>query len=414
MYSFSLKELFTLLLFCLSIFSFNIFLEYQNFTYFKENKHLQIHSTLQQQYLKTNSKGKKYWVMKFQNKDFILYTTSYKNLNLKINQTYTFNIITKNINFKDYISKNFYAPSYDFKFSDTERKTNILISYFLNQHQNEKMREFYGALFFAKSISYELRNDVNYYGIAHIIAISGYHIALLFSLIFFLLAPIYNFFQKRFFPYRNLKLDLSILIFLLLFAYAYLIGFVPSYVRSLAMALWGFYLLIKNIKILSFLNLALSVFICISLYPQLLFSVGFLFSILGVFYIFLYLHHFSNQFGNFTNVIFLNLWTFFAMVLPVLYFFPLVSYQQILSIILTGLFVIFYPLVLFLHFIHLGNLLDPFMLNFFNFKLYGANFYLPLWAFLLYLFFSLIAIKFRTLAFFCVLANFIPFIWILI
>lgn len=98
------------------------------------------------------------------------------------------------------------------------------------------------------------------------------------------------------------------------------------------MAFWVFYLLCKNIKIINFVTLFCSTLLCISLYPRLLFSIGFLFSILGVFYIFLYMHHFANKFNNLINIILLNIWTFFAMVLPVLYFFPLISYQQILGI----------------------------------------------------------------------------------
>ena len=267
-------------------------------------------------------------------------------------------------------------------------------------------------MFFAKSVSKELRNDVNHYGIAHLIAISGYHIGLLFSLIFFFLAPLYGFFQRRYFPYRNLKFDLSIFIFIVLFAYAYLIGFVPSFTRSLVMALFGFYLLIKNIKILSFFNLFLCVLICLSLYPNLLFSVGFFFSILGVFYIFLYLHHFAKFFGIVTNLILINLWTFLAMIIPVLYFFPLISYQQFLAIFLSLIFVLFYPLALFLHFIGAGFLLDYFLLEFFAFKFHSTNFILPFWAFCSYLLLSLFGIYFRILAFFCILLNLIPFIFI--
>lgn len=289
-----------------------------------------------------------------------------------------------------------------------------LLFYISLQHTNEKIKEFYGALFFALPISLELRNDVNYYGIAHLIAISGYHIGLLFSLIFFILAPIYSFFQKRYFPYRNLRLDLSILIFALLLAYACLIGFVPSFVRSLIMAFWVFYLLCKNIKIINFVTLFCSILLCISLYPRLLFSIGFLFSILGVFYIFLYMHHFANKFNNLINIILLNIWTFFAMVLPVLYFFPLISYQQILGIILSGIFVIFYPLVLFLHLINYGDLLNFILDEFFKFKIYGTNIHIPFWIFISYLIASLISVRFKYLAFLCIFANFIPFIMIVI
>ena len=408
----SLKEFLFLILVCGLIFLFNVVLEYQNFLAFKEQKHYFIEEAkLENIYAKFRKNGKKYFVLKLKAKDFNFYTTTYKDLNLSKNELLSLKIINEDVNFKDYLAKSFYAPSYDFEIL-FKPEENAIISYFLNQHKNEKMQEFYGALFFAKSISKELRNDVNHYGIAHLIAISGYHIGLLFSLIFFFLAPLYSFFQKRYFPYRNLRFDLSIFIFILLFAYAYLIGFVPSFTRSLVMALFGFYLLIKNIKILSFFNLFLCVLICISLYPNLLFSVGFFFSVLGVFYIFLYLHHFAKFFSAFVNLILVNVWTFLMMIIPVLYFFPLISYQQFLAIFLSLIFVLFYPLVLFLHLINLGFVLDEVLLSFFAFKFHSTNFIVPFWAFYIYLLFSLLGIRFRALAFFCILLNLIPFIFI--
>ncbi|WP_270979916.1 ComEC/Rec2 family competence protein [Campylobacter helveticus] len=408
----SLKEFLFLILACGLIFLFNVTLEYQKFLNFKEQKHFFIkEAKLENIYAKFKKNGKKYFVLKLKARDFNFYTTTYKDLNLSKNELLSLKIINEDVNFKDYLAKSFYAPSYDFEIL-SKPKENAIISYFLNQHKNEKMQEFYGALFFAKSISKELRNNVNHYGIAHLIAISGYHIGLLFSLIFFLLAPLYSFFQKRYFPYRNLRFDLSIFIFILLFAYAYLIGFVPSFTRSLVMALFGFYLLIKNIKILSFFNLFLCVLICISLYPNLLFSVGFFFSVLGVFYIFLYLHHFAKFFSTFVNLVLVNVWTFLMMIIPVLYFFPLISYQQFLAIFLSLIFVLFYPLVLFLHLINLGFVLDEVLLSFFAFKFHSTNCIVPFWAFCTYLLFSLLGIRFRALAFFCILLNLIPFIFI--
>ncbi|EAI0220577.1 ComEC/Rec2 family competence protein, partial [Campylobacter jejuni] len=114
------------------------------------------------------------------------------------------------------------------------------------------------------------------------------------------------------------------------------------------------------------------------------------------------------------NIILLNIWTFFAMVLPVLYFFPLISYQQILGIILSGIFVIFYPLVLFLHLINYGDLLNFILDEFFKFKIYGTNIHIPFWIFISYLIASLISVRFKYLAFLCIFANFIPFIMIVI
>lgn len=414
------KEIFLICVLCVGIFAFNVGLEWLKFKEFKESKHQSLHDVrVLQSYEKTNKKGRTYRVLKLESKDFSFYTTTKLENDIKRHQNLNLRVINSSVKFKDYLSKSFYMPSYDFNVTNADTTPrNAIISYFLKQHHDEKIIEFYGALFFALPVSLQLRTDVNYYGIAHLIAISGYHIALIFSLIFFAFAPIYAFFQKCYFPYRNARFDLSVAIFIFLLFYAYLIGFVPSYIRSLVMALWGFYLLVKNVKILSFVNLFLSVLLCIALFPQLLFSVGFLFSVMGVFFIFLYLHHFAKfwrggWFHNFINVVLLNVWTFFAMIVPVLHFFPLVSFQQILAIFLSAVFVVFYPLVLLLHLIGFGGLLDSLLIMFFDFKIHAMDLALPLWMLLGYIALSLCSIGSKYLALFCVLLNVIPFFMLL-
>ncbi|WP_139493125.1 ComEC/Rec2 family competence protein [Campylobacter armoricus] len=409
----SYREFFILFLCFICVFGINLSYEYKKYQNFKISKHLLLKdNVVLSSYYKTNKKGKKYQVLKLKNSDFVFYTTNFKELNISKNDVLNLRIITKNINFKDYLSKSFFAPSYDFNITKT-KKEKVIVEYFLNQHHNEKTKEFFGALFFAKNISYELRNDINYYGIAHLIAISGYHLGLLFAFCFFILAPLYAFFQKHYFPYRSLKLDLSIFCFFLLFLYIFLIDFTPSYTRALCMALFGFYLLSRGIKILSFKFLFLSIILCISIFPRLLFSVGFLFSSLGVFYIYLYLYHFKNNFSNLIHIVLLNLWTFLAMIIPVLYFFPLLSFQQFLAIPLSAIFIIFYPLVLFLHLISYGNLLDGYLLNFFEIKFYSINFSISFKYYILYLILSFIAILHKNLALFVVSLGFIPFIFLI-
>ncbi|AJC86686.1 ComEC/Rec2 family competence protein [Campylobacter sp. RM16704] len=409
----SYREFFILLFCFLCIFGINLTYEFKKYQNFKISKHLLLKNNIVlSNYYKINKNGKKYQVLKLKNSDFIFYTTSFKELNISQNDVINLRIITKNINFKDYLSKSFFVPSYDFNITKV-KKEKAIIEYFLNQHHNEKIKEFYGALFFAKNISYELRNDVNYYGIAHLIAISGYHLGLLFTFCFFILAPLYAFFQKRYFPYRSLKLDLSIIAFIFLILYIFLIDFTPSYTRALCMAIFGFYLFSRDIKILSFKFLFLSIIFCISIVPKFLFSVGFLFSCLGVFYIYLYLHHFKNKFSNLTHIVLLNFWTFLAMIIPVLYFFPLLSFQQFLAIPLSVIFVIFYPLVLFLHLIFCGDLLDVYLLNFFEIKFYSINFSISFGYYILYLILSFISILHKNLALFVVSLGFIPFIFLI-
>lgn len=413
-FSYHYREFFILFLCFLVIFLLNIFYEYKNYQNFKLTKHLYLKDNIiLSSYIKENKYDKKYQVLKLKNSNFNFYTISYKNLTFDKNKTLSLRIITKDISFKNYLSKSFFAPSYDFNQTSYVQNQNTIINYFLNQHTNEKIKEFYGALFFAKAISKDLRQDVNFYGIAHLIAISGYHLGLLFSFCFVVFAPLYAFFQKRYFPYRSLKLDLSVFAFVFLIAYMYLIDFTPSYTRALCMALFGFYLYSKNVKILSFKFLVLSIVLCISLFPKLLFSVGFLFSVLGVFYIYLYLHHFKNKFSNLTHIIFLNFWTFLAMIIPVLYFFPLLSLQQFLAIPLSILFIIFYPMVLLLHIFNYGNLLDFYLLGFFNIKFHSINFKISFWVYIGYLFLSLLSIFNRYLALFVISLGFVPFVFLL-
>ena len=405
------KEFFILFFFCIFVFCFSLFYEYMSFLNFKESKHRYLEDVLVlQSYEKKKKKGRAYTVLKLSYDDFSFYTSTYKDNNISRYDKLNLRVINTNVSFKDYLSKNFYMPSYDINLSENTYNENFIISYFLSQHKDEKIKEFYGALFFALPISLELRTDVNYYGIAHLIAISGYHIGLIFSLCFFLLCPLYSFFQKRYFPYRNLKFDLSVLIFSFLLAYAYLIGFVPSYIRSLVMALFAFYLLAKNINLLNYSTLFFAILICISLFPQLLFSVGFFFSIYGVFFIFLYMNHFSKFFSNFINVILLNLWTFFAMITPVLYFFPLVSLQQLLCIPLSVVFVVFYPFVLFLHIVDFGYLLDTLLSYFFSIKFYAKDINVNFYIFISYILLSLLSIRFASLSLFLVFVNILPFI----
>ncbi|RKO64871.1 competence protein [Campylobacter sp. P255] len=405
---------FLILLSCfLIIFSLNLIYEYKKYQNFKLSKHLLLKdNTVLSYYPKSNKKGKKYHVIKLKNSEFIFYTTSFKDLNLSQNDTIHLRIITKNISFKEYLSKSFFAPSYGW-IKSQNKKEKAIVEYFLHQHTNEKIKEFYGALFFAKGISNELRNDVNFYNIAHLIAISGYHLGLLFGFCFFILAPLYAFFHKRYFPYRSLKLDLSIIAFSLLFLYAFLIDFSPSYIRALLMSLFAFYLYSKHIKILSFKFLFLSVAFCVSIFPKLLFSIGFLFSILGVFYIYLYFHHFKSYFSNFTHAVLINIWTFLAMIIPVLYFFPLLSFQQFLAIPLSLAFIVFYPLSLLLHVFSYGNLLDILLLYFFEFKMPSVNFPISSTYYIVYLVLSLMSIFSRYLALFVVSLGFIPFVFLI-
>lgn len=387
------------------IFCFNVHLKFLDFCEF----------LIQDQYIlkvlknyEKSKNNKHYYVLHLAYKNVIIYTTTKQKIN---SNKISIKFAAKNkLDFYDYLKARFYLPNYQIQEEKNEDE-NALITYFKKQHDNQKMQEFFLALFFAKPISNELRNDVNYYSIAHLLAISGYHLGLIYSILFFALMYFYKYLQKRFFPYRSIHLDLAVVIFICLFFYFILIGQVASFFRSFIMAIVAFYFAIKSIKLLSFSHLFLCFTLCISINPSFLFNVGFFFSCLGVFYVFLFLYHF--KFKSLLYALYFESFVFLAMIIPVLYFFPLISFQQFLAILITPLFILFYPLALFLHIINCGALFDKYLLAFLAFKMAGAYFHLKFQYLLLYLFLSFLAIFNKYLLIIISIINILCFIILL-
>lgn len=392
----------------------NISYEYYKFLKYKEKKIQNLNATVLLSYTKTNKKNKKYQVFKTKSENFIIYLTS-KNLELKINKNdnINFKIITKNLKFADFLKRSFYAPSFKIKKinlppSNYQKAYNFI----QKQHKDEKLQELYGALFLASSISKELREDVMFWGVSHLVAISGYHLGIIFGALFFVFNLAYKLLQDKIFPYRNAKIDLSVVCFIIIFAYLAFIGFVPSFLRSFVMSIIGFLLVIKRVQILSFTNLALSSGLILAVFVNLLFSLGFWFSVMGVFYIFLYLHHFKDKFPLWLHIVFLNLWTFFAMVIPVLHWFSLISVQQLSVILISPIFAVFYPLSAILHFFGYGFLFDEFLSQSLNYRMSFTNLPINTGYFVLYMLLSFIGIFRKNIAIFCIFLGILPFFFV--
>lgn len=398
------------MLVCIFVFLLNLTFEYIKFNDLTSKNKIFTSGIVLSSYLKTNEKNRTYRVLKIKTDHGDIYTTLSKNSNIKTDDILKFGFYSKNIKFINYLKGSFYAPSFAreviIRSNSFKTKLSNLIK---SQHNNEKMGEFYSALFLATPISKELRQDVYFWGISHLVAISGYHASIIFSFSFLIFLPFYKFFQSRYFPYRNSKFDISMVVFIFLCFYLYLIDFTPSFFRSILMGLIGFYFISRNLKIFNFQTLFLTALIAICVFPSLLFSIGFYFSMLGVFYIYLYINHFYHKFSLFINLIFLNIWTFLAMVIPVLYFFPILTFQQLFVIPLTAIFGIFYPLSLFAHLLGYGDYLDFILINFSSLRFDYAEIKIQLWEFLTINLLSLIAIKYRFIAIFIVFIGTLPF-----
>lgn len=148
------------------------------------------------------------------------------------------------------------------------------------QHSNysEKSQEIIKAITFGdrNDMSFESSQSFSKAGVIHLLAISGLHIVLIFQFILFLFNG---------FSIHQPKKVILLLALLLLWIYAYIIGFQPSVLRSVVMisVYYGFYLLKRVPNI--YHTLAFSALLLLLYEPLQLFDVGFQLSFIAVFFI---------------------------------------------------------------------------------------------------------------------------------
>ncbi|WP_258034000.1 ComEC/Rec2 family competence protein [Campylobacter concisus] len=353
-------------------------------------------------YQKMGSDGKKRQILKLQTDDFTFYTIGSKSDDLKAGDSIFLSVINLDVSFKDYLASTFYMPSFSREklpqkpaYSFNQKLQSLIYA----QHENSKIAQLYSALFLGTNIDGELRDDVSNWGVAHLIAISGYHLGVISAVCFFLLKLVFKPIYARYMPYRSYIFDFTIAVFLVLCFYFYMIGFIASFLRAFLMSVAGFYMICKKIKILNFYTLFGVILFSVALFPQLLFSVGFYFSCLGVFYIFVYLFYFAPKFSLLANSLLLNLYVFFAMEVAVLYFFPLISLLQLSVLAINYLFGIFYPLSFLLHLFGYGGIFDEILSKTLAFRLSSNNLHISTFVFLLYNAITLLCVKFKPAAF---------------
>jgi competence protein ComEC len=410
----SYREVAIFILLMATLFSYNIYQKHRLFKEVTASKFYTTDATVLKQYQKSKKNGKSYYVLKIRSNDgYSFYTTNHEDLKDINGRDISIGFITDKIDFRSFIST-FYAPSYDIRLYEKEDSFKDKIDNFItSQHKSLKMKELFSALFLAKPISKELRADVSNLGISHLIAISGFHLGVLFTILYFILSYIYIYFQDRYFPYRNRRFDLTLLILMLLFGYMYMLGFVPSVVRSFVMMAFGFFLYHRSYKIISFEVLFVTVLFIIALIPEFLFSIGFWFSVSGVFYIYLFLHHFS-YLKVWQIFLLLNFWVYMAMLPIIHYVFPSFTIYQLFSPFLTMLFSIFYPLEMLLHILGVGDMLDSLILKLFSFKATIFEIKTPLWFLIFYLLSSILAIFHKRIMFVLLGLDLLLFLFIFI
>ncbi|WQU09187.1 ComEC/Rec2 family competence protein [Helicobacter pylori] len=340
----------------------NLYLEYLNYQKLDFSKPTSLNAQILLQYPKTKDQ-KTYFVLKLQSKGMIFYTTIKEPLkNLQYRHAQFFGKF-KFCSFLESLKSCFFQ-TYSFSLTRKQDFKSHVRHFIDSAHSSALVGNLYRALFIGDSLNKDLRDRANALGINHLLAISGFHLGILSASVYFLFSLFYTPLQKRYFPYRNAFYDIGVLVWVFLLEYLLLLDFLPSFFRAFLMGLLGFLACFFGVRLLSFKLLILACCIAIALLPKLLFSVGFLLSVCGVWYIFLFLKHTQAFFKTSSflarsfQVISLSALVFLNMLIVVHAFFHMFSPYQLFSIPLGLIFIVFFPLSLFLHAVGLGSLLD--------------------------------------------------------
>ncbi|WP_183038094.1 ComEC/Rec2 family competence protein [Helicobacter pylori] len=340
----------------------NLYLEYLNYQKLDFSKPTSLSAQILLQYPKTKDQ-KTYFVLKLQSKNMIFYTTIKEPLkDLQYRHAQFFGKF-KFCSFLESLKSCFFQ-TYSFSLTRKQDFKSHVRHFIDSAHSSALVGNLYRALFIGDSLNKDLRDRANALGINHLLAISGFHLGILSASVYFLFSLFYTLLQKRYFPYRNAFYDIGVLVWVFLLGYLLLLDFLPSFFRAFLMGLLGFLACFFGVRLLSFKLLILACCIAIALLPKLLFSVGFLLSVCGVWYIFLFLKHTQIFFKTSSflrrsfQVISLSVLVFLNMLIIVHAFFPMFSPYQLFSIPLGLIFIVFFPLSLFLHVVGLGSLLD--------------------------------------------------------
>jgi len=337
--------------------------------------------------------NKRYKVLKLRaDEGFTFYTTTHRKEDFNHKRLRLQLFPNKSISFEDYLGT-FYVKSkikHQEKIPLTFKDT--LLQKVSSQHDEVYLQSFYNAIFFATSLDRKLREKISMLGVSHLVALSGFHLTILWGLVYGVLLWLYRPLQQRFFPYRHALFDVGLIAMTILGIYLWFVDFPPSLVRSYAMVLVGWIVLLLGMELLSFAFLATILLVLIVLFPSLLVSLSFQLSAAGVFYIFLLLQYSKEMNAKIITLLVIPLGIFILM-LPVVHVtFGVTSMYQLVSPVLSVLFIPFYPLSMVLHLVGVGGLFDSVLLWLFSLPEESKESILPLWIMLGYVGLSIRAI----------------------
>lgn len=386
------KEFWVVVILFFILFSIRLGLIYRDYNKFIVKPFYYTTVDLLQQYQK-HKDGKTYTILRVYSPilDLNFFTTTYKADNLIDKRVRLKLFPSKRIGFFDYLTTAYISSEINSISPKANNLKSIILQDITEQHTQSIIIEFYQAIFLAKPLSKKFRKQVSMLGISHLIALSGFHLAILSGILFFLFQPLYRIVQQRYFPYRFDLIDVGFIVLFILGWYVWFVDSPASLLRSYMMMVVGWIVVIMGIELVSFEFLITIIMILLLLIPKLFISLAFWFSISGVFYIFLLIKRFNN-----VNKIWMTLiisFGIFVLMLPLIHLiFPTVTTLQLYSPFLSLGFTLFYPLSIGLHILGMGGVLDNWLMELFRLSSKTIEILLPWYYGIFYILLSIGAI----------------------
>jgi len=386
----------------LTILLFRLFLLYGDYRDFLAKPFYYTDATVLAQHSK-KKRGRSYEVLKLQSaqgKKF--YTTTHLSRDLRHKMLRVKMIPDGTLTFLSYLGTPYIKTKLRVSGEVPGIEKSRLLELIASQHKDPEIAAFYQAIFLATPIPKTLRKKISGLGVSHLVALSGFHLTILWGLVYGILSLLYKPAQQRWFPYRFMLLDLGVATLAVLGAYLWFVDMPPSLLRSYVMLLIAWMLLLLGVELLSFEFLAFVILLLLALFPVLTLSLSFWFSVAGVYYIYLLLHWSLAIGGLWQNKWVISLFSIpvgiFLLMLPVVHgFFGTISGWQLLTPLLSLLFVPFYPLAIVLHLIGWGALFDSGLQQLFSLPSEYREHTLTLWTVACYGLLSLGAMRSRIL-----------------
>ncbi len=386
------KEFLTLFFLLATILVVRLLILYGDYKEFISKPFYYTQATVLLQYTK-HKNGKSYRVLQLKDNDGRrFYTTTHIKRDLKHTILRVKLYPNNSISFFDYLGVYFIKSKIKIEQKQIVSTKERLLNQIALQHQKQELTSFYQAIFLATPLASKLREKIASLGVSHLVALSGFHLTILWGVIYGLLSLLYKPLQQRYFPYRMMLLDMGIVTLLFLGIYLWFVDFPPSLMRSYVMLLIGWVVLLLGVELMSFELLGFVVMLLLASFPNLIVSIGFHFSVMGVFYIYL-LIYWNRNIHNIRYVLSIPVGTFLLMLPLVHGVFAIVSPWQLLSPLLSLAFMLFYPLVILLHLIGYGGLLDRQLLYLFELPTRDYEHIVPLWMLSIYLLLSFFSMK---------------------